>query len=331
MFRLKSLNWKMIFILLLSVILLMFSYLYSYYFLKKQNSQFIERISTLLDRAEELGLEGRNAEAIELVKKVIDLKPETSNEKRILKLASKAYRFWGNGLRFQDRYEEALEKYEKALQLDPQSGAAVYGMGQILISLGKHEDALRKSEELKRLQPGNIFAFHLAAEALLKLKRYSDCLSECEEALVLNPEDPQSYHLRGICFYFMGKNEESVSCFAKATMTDPYRGTSFMWWGLTLERMENYKEARIKYQRALEVFKQTGDHSGENAARKSLEEVDSLIKKSRKPKQGFIPDLGSILFPERKVYKLRTGNSQYSVHIDDNVGLKVLLKNLKLY
>lgn len=290
-------------LILISVVIIgIVCYLYFYYYPEKKHSQLLGRMNTLLNKAEELGLAGKQEEAIEVLRKVIESEPAKSNEKEISDLISKAYRFWGNALRLQGKYEEAIEKYLKALQLNQESGAALYGMGLAFMALGRYEEALKVSEEMERLQPppGVIFTYHLAAKALMELKKYPECLTKCEKSLRLDPNDAEIYYLKGICLAYLEKNEEAIASFEKATRIDSNNGWSFLWWGKLLKNMNNYKEAQGKYQEALEAFKKTNDITGEKLVKKHIEEIEFLIKKGKSSSKGFSSGLGSLLLSKIK-------------------------------
>ena len=60
------------------------------------------------------------------------------------RLTPAAYNNWGNALSGLGRYEEALEKYGKAIELKPDLAKAYYNWGYTLNGLGKYNEAIEK-------------------------------------------------------------------------------------------------------------------------------------------------------------------------------------------
>ncbi len=82
--------------------------------------------------------------------------------------------FFGNSLAVQGKFNEAKAQFEKALEINPQSGDALNGLGQTWLYLHHPEEAERVAARLKSVDPKAAEAIQTNAEKLKKAlaKRY---------------------------------------------------------------------------------------------------------------------------------------------------------------
>ena len=93
----------------------------------------------------------------------------------------------GNVLARAKNYQEALAKYEAALQLNPRLTAALFNKGTMQKRLGQLEDALVTFEQVLIKDPGHIKAVYNKALVLESLGREREALPAFARALELQP------------------------------------------------------------------------------------------------------------------------------------------------
>jgi len=101
--------------------------------------------------------------------KLIEMNPEYWNNK-------------GNALNKLKRYEEAIECYDKAIELNP----------------------------------NNPDYWNIKGNALMKLKRYEEAFECYDKAIELNPNNPIYWHIKGLVLYSLKRYEEAKKCYQKA-------------------------------------------------------------------------------------------------------------------
>ena len=69
-----------------------------------------------------------------------------------------AYRNRGMALTLQDRYEEAVGDFDRAIALDPGDAESCYERGMARIELGQYRQAVEDLEQAARLDPEHPFA-----------------------------------------------------------------------------------------------------------------------------------------------------------------------------
>ena len=87
---------------------------------------------------------------------------------------------WGNALWIADRVEEALARYQRAVQLAPQEALVYRGLGNVLTDLQRFEAADRAYQRSRELMDDPLTAWN-HSQLLMGLERYEEgfALSEC--------------------------------------------------------------------------------------------------------------------------------------------------------
>lgn len=156
------------------------------------------------DQAEETKPEARPGE------------PTTGQEPEALQILASAL-----ALQQQGNYAEALQEYEKALQLDPTLRGVTCQMGIAKFQLGDHDGAMEmldrsiamgEEETASRLLLGVIHA---------KEKRYEEAEAEFEQVLVLEPGEAQAHYNMGEMLREQGRKEEAVIRLRQAVQINP--------------------------------------------------------------------------------------------------------------
>ncbi|MEA3323654.1 MAG: tetratricopeptide repeat protein [Euryarchaeota archaeon] len=80
------------------------------------------------------------------------------------------------------RYENALEIFDTALEIDSKDKFALSWKGAALVSLGRHEDALETFDKALEINPKDAIALRTKGIVLLYLKRYDEALDVAEKA-----------------------------------------------------------------------------------------------------------------------------------------------------
>lgn len=93
--------------------------------------------------------------------------------------------------------EEALDAYERSIQLDPNDDFVYHCKGDVLYDLERYEEALAAYDQAIRLDPNYASAYKGKAGALYELKCYKDALAAYNRAIRLNPHEADAYIGKG--------------------------------------------------------------------------------------------------------------------------------------
>ncbi len=123
---------------------------------------------------------------------------------------------WGLALSNLKRYEEAIEKYRKATEIDPKNADAFFFWGLTLYSLKRFEDTLDKFQKVTEIDPKYAGAFFNWGLALDNLRRYDEAVEMYEKAGQIDPDDPYSFHSIAALLFKFGRYKEGWKAWEKA-------------------------------------------------------------------------------------------------------------------
>jgi tetratricopeptide (TPR) repeat protein len=111
---------------------------------------------------------------------------------------AKIYNNLGEALRLQNNTPEALEAFNKALELDPKLGFAYNNVGKIYFSQNRLEDAIVSFQKAVALTPKEVEPQGNLAGALIASKRYQEAIQAAGQGVKLDPKDPITRYNLGL-------------------------------------------------------------------------------------------------------------------------------------
>jgi tetratricopeptide (TPR) repeat protein len=152
-----------------------------------------------------------------------------------------------------DRPADALLSFRHVLQLDPRHFEAAYQSGVLLHRFEHFEEALAQLDLCCELRPDHARALQMRARVLRGLKRYEECLADARRAHALDPADPVTCNNIGDALLWLGRDDESLPWFDKALALKPDFVEVLLNKGFALFGMHRFKEASGTYRRLLAV------------------------------------------------------------------------------
>jgi tetratricopeptide (TPR) repeat protein len=86
------------------------------------------------------------------------------------------------------RHDEAIERLQRAIELDPKLDRAWYGLGLSLVQRGRYAEAIARLTEAARLQPFNPYARYQLAAAWFKLGEHEKVRAEYRHVKGFDPK-----------------------------------------------------------------------------------------------------------------------------------------------
>jgi len=126
------------------------------------------------------------------------------------------------------RPQDALTRYDAALQRTPGHEDALHNRGLLLARLGRLDEAERSHRDYVGLHPESGRARSDLAEALLALSRYQEALAELDWILARAPRDALALLKRGIALASLRRFEESRTAIMAAFAADRPAVTRFI-------------------------------------------------------------------------------------------------------
>jgi tetratricopeptide (TPR) repeat protein len=166
----------------------------------------------------------------------------------------------GNGLLNQNKYDEALQAYNKAIELNPQYEEAWIGKALTFIVLGRTDEALEAFDKVTELNPLDAKAWNIKGELLNILGKSDKALQTFDKAIELNPQDALAWLSKGNLLLQLNRYDEALQTFDRATELDPQNTNAWKGKGLALNKLNRDDEA-------LEAFDKATKTNPQNAGR----------------------------------------------------------------
>lgn len=171
----------------------------------------------------------------------------------------KGYEAAGNG-----SFEEALQDFGKAIQIDAQNAEAWRGKGTVLSlwagsinDKSLYEDAIKAFDKAIELDPQQTRGRLVKASALLNLGRYNESLEILDEAIEAASQDTEKAQIwfeKAHLFAEQGNYNETAKALEKASLLDPKDKDLWINGGILLSAVLGRNDEALKYyERALQI------------------------------------------------------------------------------
>ena len=167
--------------------------------------------------------------------------------------AALAYYNRGVFLMNENKNEEALEDYSKAIELNPIFTEAYKNRGFLFASGGKLDKALADYNKVIEMNPNSAEAYNNRGSVLLNKKRDEEALADFNKAIELNPGDAESYYNIGLLYMNETKNSEAIKFFNKAIGMKPGYSDAYNNRGIVFVSEKRNSEAIGDFSKVIEL------------------------------------------------------------------------------
>jgi lipoprotein NlpI len=148
------------------------------------------------------------------------------------------------GLMAEQKYKEALEAGQRAVKINPKSGAAHYVCGLAQSGLKQHADAVKSFTETIKLAPDGDLAYDRRGDARLKAGDIKEAIEDFDQFLKLQPKAGPDHWRRGIALYYASRHADGVKQFESHRTVNPQDVENSVWHYLCNARATSPKKAR---------------------------------------------------------------------------------------
>jgi tetratricopeptide (TPR) repeat protein len=162
----------------------------------------------------------------------------------------------GNSLYGLEKYEDAIDCYEKAIELASNYSAAYFNRANSHKSLGQFQKAIQSYDKAIELNPNDEASFFNRAICLQKLGKYEEAITSYNRVLELNPKDISSLNNKGICLGNLGIHDTAIECYNKAIKLDAcdeVNSTLFNNKGFSMHNLGKYLDAISSFDKAIQL------------------------------------------------------------------------------
>ncbi|MFJ2259558.1 BREX system ATP-binding domain-containing protein [Streptomyces sp. NPDC087844] len=127
-----------------------------------------------------------------------------------------AHTLRGRELRHGGEHRQALDEYDRALELDPRLAWAHYGRGYTHQLLDDFPAALAALDRADELAPGTGWIIAGRAETYRLAGRFEEAVADFDRAVALAPADAEPLTGRAVCRHALGRYDEALADFDRA-------------------------------------------------------------------------------------------------------------------
>jgi protein O-GlcNAc transferase len=194
-----------------------------------------------LQRATELHLQGKLSDAERLYGAVLIAQPLNFVALHRLSVISLQ----------QAQYEQALQRVEAALAVDPSSEPALMNKGTALLALGRNGEAIAAYKAAAEGNPESADAHFNLGNALMAAGRNSEAAASFLLSLSLRPGDVETLRRQAVALSRLGRTHDALSAIERARELVPMSAELCHEQAGMLVELERYSEAVQIYDRAL--------------------------------------------------------------------------------
>jgi tetratricopeptide (TPR) repeat protein len=169
------------------------------------------------------------------------------------------YILWGNILVDDSAFDEALDKFNRAKQIDPNLVLAWNGIGIVYEGKGDFPDALKAYTRATAADPKSAYPWNGWGDILLRLNDLDGAIEKYKMSTTLLPQSFTPWMGWGDALVLKGEYEEAIEKYRDAITIDSDAITQWSawspWigWGTALCLLNNTAEAVGKYEQALHL------------------------------------------------------------------------------
>lgn len=153
----------------------------------------------------------------------------------------------------QNKYAEAIADFDKAIELKPENPDAWFNRGVALRNVGRNEEALQDFQRTLELKPQFPMAYYNRGTLNMNRKHYSEAINDFTSAIKTDSAFADSYLNRGVAYMIGNKKKEALQDFNRAIDLKPGFINAYYNRGNYYLSEKNYREAIGDYTRAIEL------------------------------------------------------------------------------
>jgi tetratricopeptide (TPR) repeat protein len=159
----------------------------------------------------------------------------------------------GNVLRRLNRIDEAIMHYEKAIKLKPDLAEAHYNLAISYAGQGRTDEAIAKYLDALRFRPDDVDTLSNLGYALAQKGKFDEAVEYYKKALEIEPENIIAHGRLGLALANIGKIDEALEQFRIVLKSSPDDIEMHCNVGVLLDRQGKTDEAIKAYRRALQI------------------------------------------------------------------------------
>jgi len=153
---------------------------------------------------------------------------------------------WSNkGLSFNSlgHYDEAIQCYDKALEIDPHDSDTLSNIGLCFDNLGYFDKAVSFYGRALHINPHDAIIWSNLSLSLYHLEKYNEAIDCCDNALTIDAKLAVAWTNKGNCFYCLHHLEDALDCYNNALQSNIEETNALIGKGNIYAALNNFDAA----------------------------------------------------------------------------------------
>lgn len=174
----------------------------------------------------------------------------------------------GNKLYAEQKYDEAVQAYNEALELSQSQWGYYFNLGLALEKSDKKEEAIAAFQKAAELNPESYSVNKELGQLLAKEGNYEEAKKYYAKATEISGDDPDAFYNLGVCLTNMGDQEGAITAFLKTIDLKVDYADAYYQLGTLYINQNNVEEAIKNLEKFLEL---APEHEKANVTKQLLE------------------------------------------------------------
>jgi tetratricopeptide (TPR) repeat protein len=181
----------------------------------------------------------------------------------------------------QEKYDEAIASYDKAIEADPKYADAYFNKGLILDNQEKYHEAISLYNNAIEADPKYARAYFSKGLILDDQEKYDEAIASYDKAIEADPNNPAYYNGKAWSLANLGRNEEALSLIKQSLSLNKENLAAIHTEGRILLNLGNYVEADKRFSNVIDGFSRSGVVDDSNLFDAWYDKARSLMRQKR--------------------------------------------------
>jgi tetratricopeptide (TPR) repeat protein len=159
----------------------------------------------------------------------------------------------GSYLYQEERFKEATEHYQKAIECKPDYPEAHYNLGEVCWRQGRLDEAIEHYQKAVELEPARAEYYINLGNLLAIQGRPAEAIRQFQKALAAEPDYAKAHYNLADVFFAQGRWDEAIEHYQQALKQMPDSVHAHYQMGLALQSRDRFAEAVAQLQKVIEL------------------------------------------------------------------------------